>query len=335
MPLDGTRAARCPPTSADRVLVAVDCAKADRIGPDPACSMRREAHGRHRPPPRQLALRRRESHRRGRVVDGRGPARRLPRARRRAHARDRRAAVHRARHRHGPLPVHEHDAEVASTRGGARRGGRRRARGLPAGVRVGRVREAQAARARARARTGARRRPDRRVVLLRNDFTDVGAVEAYSEGIIDYLRAVEGSELAALIREPPREDGPTRRVSLRVERRRARRLRDRAALRRRRPSPGGRLLERRCRSTRSRPSSATGFVAQRARRALEPAGVALVDKPAGPSSFAIVAQIRRMTGARGRATPARSIRSRRACCSSSPGGRRSSRRGSSASTSAT
>ena len=33
-------------------------------------------------------------------------------------------------------------------------------------------------------------------------------------------------------------------------------------------------------------------------RALEPAGVALVDKPAGPSSFAIVAQIRRRTGAR-------------------------------------
>jgi tRNA pseudouridine55 synthase len=33
-------------------------------------------------------------------------------------------------------------------------------------------------------------------------------------------------------------------------------------------------------------------------RALEPAGVALVDKPAGPSSFAIVAQIRRLTKAR-------------------------------------
>lgn len=33
-------------------------------------------------------------------------------------------------------------------------------------------------------------------------------------------------------------------------------------------------------------------------RALDPAGVALVDKPAGPSSFAIVAQIRRTTGAR-------------------------------------
>jgi len=33
-------------------------------------------------------------------------------------------------------------------------------------------------------------------------------------------------------------------------------------------------------------------------RALDPAGVALVDKPAGPSSHAIVAQIRRATGAR-------------------------------------
>ena len=52
-------------------------------------------------------------------------------------------------------------------------------------------------------------------VLLRNDFTDVGAPEAYSEGIIDYLRAVEGSELAVLIREPPREDRLERRVSLR------------------------------------------------------------------------------------------------------------------------
>jgi tRNA pseudouridine55 synthase len=33
-------------------------------------------------------------------------------------------------------------------------------------------------------------------------------------------------------------------------------------------------------------------------RGLEPAGVALVDKPRGPSSFAVVAQIRRLTGAR-------------------------------------
>jgi tRNA pseudouridine55 synthase len=33
-------------------------------------------------------------------------------------------------------------------------------------------------------------------------------------------------------------------------------------------------------------------------RALEPAGVALVDKPRGPSSFAVVAQVRRVTSAR-------------------------------------
>jgi phosphoesterase RecJ-like protein len=52
--------------------------------------------------------------------------------------------------------------------------------------------------------------------LLRTDFAEVGAAEAYSEGIIDYLRAVEGAELAALIREPPRDDGPMRRVSLRA-----------------------------------------------------------------------------------------------------------------------
>jgi phosphoesterase RecJ-like protein len=51
--------------------------------------------------------------------------------------------------------------------------------------------------------------------LLRNDFAEVGAVEPYSEGIIDYLRAVEGAQLAALIREPPRDGGPIRKVSLR------------------------------------------------------------------------------------------------------------------------
>lgn len=51
--------------------------------------------------------------------------------------------------------------------------------------------------------------------LLKDDFGAVGAEEPYSEGIIDYLRAVEGSEMVALIREPPRDDGPSRRISLR------------------------------------------------------------------------------------------------------------------------
>ena len=52
--------------------------------------------------------------------------------------------------------------------------------------------------------------------LLRSDFTELNVAEAYSEGIIDYLRAVEGAEMAALIREPPRREGPARRVSLRA-----------------------------------------------------------------------------------------------------------------------
>lgn len=52
--------------------------------------------------------------------------------------------------------------------------------------------------------------------LLRSDFTELGAPDPYSEGIIDYLRAVEGAAMAVLIREPPRLSGPERRVSLRA-----------------------------------------------------------------------------------------------------------------------
>ena len=52
--------------------------------------------------------------------------------------------------------------------------------------------------------------------LMQSDFADAGAEEPYSEGIIDYLRSTEGSELVALIREPPPNPGaPTFRVSLR------------------------------------------------------------------------------------------------------------------------
>jgi bifunctional oligoribonuclease and PAP phosphatase NrnA len=52
--------------------------------------------------------------------------------------------------------------------------------------------------------------------LEKDDFDAAGAEEPYSEGIIDLLRAVEGAEIAALIREPPTRNGPTRRVSLRT-----------------------------------------------------------------------------------------------------------------------
>src|SRR6202030_3214853 len=51
-------------------------------------------------------------------------------------------------------------------------------------------------------------------------------------------------------------------------------------------------------SMRSSSASVWAFSHSVPPRALEPAGVALVDKPSGPSSFAVVAQIRRLTGAR-------------------------------------
>ena len=70
-------------------------------------------------------------------------------------------------------------------------------------------------------------------------------------------------------------------------------------------------------------------------RALTPSGIILVDKPAGPTSFAIVAAVRRRhRGAHG-TRRARSTRSRPGSCSSSPGRRRSCSPGSSDSTSAT
>ena len=92
--------------------------------------------------------------------------------------------------------------------------------------------------------------------LLRDDFADVGAEEPYSEGIIDYLRAVEGSEMVALIREPPRDEGPGAADLAALEPRRGRRLGDRARGGRRRPPAGRRVLVASARSTRSSSSSA-------------------------------------------------------------------------------
>jgi len=52
--------------------------------------------------------------------------------------------------------------------------------------------------------------------LLRTDFTELGVGEEYAEGIIDYLRAVDGTDMAAVIREPPEPSDAKRRVSLRA-----------------------------------------------------------------------------------------------------------------------
>jgi phosphoesterase RecJ-like protein len=51
--------------------------------------------------------------------------------------------------------------------------------------------------------------------LVRGDFVELGVGEEYAEGMIDELRAVAGNEMAATIREPPAPDDAARRVSLR------------------------------------------------------------------------------------------------------------------------
>ena len=52
--------------------------------------------------------------------------------------------------------------------------------------------------------------------LVRGDFNELGVGEEYAEGIIDYLRAVDGTEMAATIREPPEPAGADRRISMRA-----------------------------------------------------------------------------------------------------------------------
>ena len=73
-------------------------------------------------------------------------------------------ALRRARHRHRPLPVLEHDAEGAASGGRAGRGRRRPAADLPGRLRVDAVPEAAPARARARSRCALRGRSRGRLV---------------------------------------------------------------------------------------------------------------------------------------------------------------------------
>src|SRR5437660_9563584 len=49
-----------------------------------------------------------------------------------------------------------------------------------------------------------------------HDFAESGAEESYSEGVIDHLRAVEGTAVAALIRERISAADGDRKVSLRA-----------------------------------------------------------------------------------------------------------------------
>ena len=147
-----------------------------------------------------------------------------------------------------------------------------------------------------------RGRPARRLVPAADDFAEVGAEEPYSEGIIDSLRAVEGSEMVALIREPPRDEGPARRISLRSSRDEV----DVSAIARERGGGGHRQAA--GFSSEESIAEIVDVPAPRVRRVsrltacrrgrFEPVGIALVDKPPGPSSFALVATLRRRTRAR-------------------------------------
>ena len=108
--------------------------------------------------------------------------------------------------------------------------------------------------------------------------------------------------MVALIREPPRDEGPARRISLRSSRDEV----DVSAIARAAGGGGHRqaagfsseLVDPRDRRRSCAASSRRSRTESLPPRGLRPIGIALVDKPAGPSSFAIVATLRRRTRAR-------------------------------------
>lgn len=70
----------------------------------------------------------------------------------------------------------------------------------------------------ARALTAAQRYLEGRLtlsVLSQADFEECGASASYTEGIVDFLRAVDGTRVAALIRETSDENGESYRISMR------------------------------------------------------------------------------------------------------------------------
>ena len=258
LPLDDLRR-ELPADAAERVLVALDCANAQRMGRRRRCSTRCRSSldiDHHHDNTR---VREDQPCRPRSVVDRRDRPRHPARAGRRSDAGDRRGALRRARHRHRPLPVHQHLAEGPAAGGGARGGRRRRPPRVPGHLRVGRVREAQAARAGARARGDPRGRPARHLApqadglhrprrgggVRRGDHRLPPRCGRHGHGG-GHPRAARASGREAA-REPARIA------------RRARRVGDRPRAWGRRPSPSGRVLERASRSRRSRRSSSEEF----------------------------------------------------------------------------
>ena len=148
------------------------------------------------------------------------------------------------RHRHRPLHVREHHAGVAPHGGRADRGRGGAAPGVPAALRGPSLPPAPAAPAGARQRRAPRRRRDHARHLIKADYEETGALETDSEGVVDHLRAVEGTAVAVLVRELLGDDREgLRKVSLRATDGRVD-VSASPAAGRRRPPAGGRLLHR-------------------------------------------------------------------------------------------
>ena len=155
-----------------------------------------------------------------------------------------------------------------------------------------------------RAHRAARRLPLAVTYISAEDYADTGANDSLTEGIIDHVRALEGTEVAAMIRdktrrrpggaqgEPALDDGrstsPRSRAST-------------AAAAIRVPRASRPTSPMRSWSSSSAPRSRRS---SRARRERSPAadadasaaGVLLVDKPAGMTSHDVVARVRRERG---------------------------------------
>ena len=142
--------------------------------------------------------------------------------------------------------------------------------------------------------------------VSREDLALVEGDEATTEGLIDHLRAVEGVQVAGLIREQvPLPDGTiTPEPGLAALARADRRLADRPQVRGRRPQAGRRLLASRQRRRHPRvhrrrgrrPAGRAGRLRERPMAQLT--GLVLVDKPAGPSSFGVLRSLRPALGAK-------------------------------------
>ena len=130
--------------------------------------------------------------------------------------------------------------------------------------------------------------------LTRDDFAHSGAEDSYSEGIIDHLRSVDGTKVAALARELARGQPRGAQGVAARHRRPGRRLGHRPRRRRRRPSAGRRVRHRDVRGRARRlPARAGRRAAPQCR-----GGLVLVDKPPGKTSHDLTLATRRLLGVR-------------------------------------